>query len=501
MHRRTNRKNPPFDTSEMIDSVVGVYNNMYGDVSKDMHSSRLPNILNFDLGHGQTRGQSSGTKNFSLFENEPSVSTPVSKSIPIDFDNNKKQEIKTSIKQNPIGTKSNEKYGVKTLINTKSKMTYPFDKPIDQPSEQAIRTDGSVKDTVKIAASDVVTKCSNNQLFNNKGTYSGFCDDIEQYIAKEALAIKETFIESDKVLHPETKVKIDQNEKLIGYGSDKCATTVDTNENNEPTVVLRTEPVPSPVIVQTVTVTPTTLSGDQSVSIPENFSDIEIRMGRSGNTKKIDNKNDENNIVNIENKQESLTNMETATKEIVVTLSPGEQVENKTPVTEPLVAETAEKVLAEEKSETKLDEFKWPDLTIENIITTFKVVGDLREGSKLKVENDRFLTIDASYIQSISRWRSDQGREKIISFLGHLLKETKRTITNLVKEVRNNIDVDANISVVEKLISRMSIFLHTYDIMKIAYKGDAGAYARLGAIRDEFYDFRGNLFRDILVPK
>lgn len=433
MRRRTDRKH---DTSEMIDQVMGVYNNMYGEVGNDIPITRLPMILNFDLGNNQP-------KSYSLFENEPVFSTPIPKSIP--------QETKTS-KQVPIGTKPNEKYGVKTLINTKSKMVYPFDKPVEQCVQSS-----NIKEPIALAKSDksdATKELSESVPKKINDVDTSLCDDVEKYIVKEALSIKETFIEPELVT-----------------STTHLGETTEKKKSAE-----------------------TVISTNQSGALGENFSDIENRMTKPGNTKKIDNKNDENIIVNTETKEEVVKNMETENVDVP-------QLDAK-PIDSKQTVPVVEKKQNEEVTKhPEKEEPKWPELTIENIITTFKVVGDLREVSKLKIENDRYLTIDSSYIQSISRWRNDQGREKIISFLGHLLKETKRTINKVIEDIRNDIDVDANISIVEKLISRMSIFLHTYDLMKLAYKGDAGAYARLGAIRDEFYYFRGNLFRDILVPR
>ncbi len=126
----------------------------------------------------------------------------------------------------------------------------------------------------------------------------------------------------------------------------------------------------------------------------------------------------------------------------------------------------------------KEEEFKFPELTLENINTTFKVIGDLKEGSKLKLVNDRYLAEDNTFMPSLSRYSQGQGREKIMSFLSHLFDETKRIIGKLIDDISKKSEVDTNISELDGVIYNMSIFLHRYDIMRAVYRNDTGTHAK-----------------------
>ncbi|XWV24764.1 hypothetical protein QJ856_gp1019 [Tupanvirus deep ocean] len=238
----------------------------------------------------------------------------------------------------------------------------------------------------------------------------------------------------------------------------------------------------------------------------ENLSDIESRMTKKEKTKKIDIKSDDNTIVNINNKQVMNNNMEDNTK---VTLTDANVVTANSSVTpvvnEPVDTKTTVTQTTSDGKTTKDNEngeaYKWPELTIENVNTTFKVVGDLKEGVKVKIVGDRYLAEDNSYVVSFSRSMSGQGRDKIMSFLNHLFDETKRNILMLLADIRNGNDVDNKVSELENMVGNMVIFLHKFDTMRNVYKGDTGTHAKLGVIRNKFFTFRHSLFRDLAIPK
>lgn len=157
----------------------------------------------------------------------------------------------------------------------------------------------------------------------------------------------------------------------------------------------------------------------------------------------------------------------------------------------------------EQKQISNKEDHIFPELNLDYINISFKVVGDLKEGSKLNIVDNLYLAEDNnnSFIRPITRYSSGQNRDKIMDFLDHLFLETKRNTEIVLSNIRNDIDVDNNVSVLENLVINMVIFLHRYDIMKNVYKEDSGTYSRLGIIRNKFYTFRHSLFRDITIPK
>ncbi|XWV26007.1 hypothetical protein QJ857_gp1073 [Tupanvirus soda lake] len=248
---------------------------------------------------------------------------------------------------------------------------------------------------------------------------------------------------------------------------------------------------------------------DNYLATQENLSDIESRMTKKEKTKKIDIKSDDNTIVNINSKQVMNNNMEDNTKVTPTGTTVATSTANltATPVVNEAVDSKAGVACAtsEDKTTSKdcdsSEAYKWPELTIENVNTTFKVVGDLKEGVKVKIVGDRYLAEDNSYVVSFSRSMSGQGRDKIMSFLNHLFDETKRNILMLLADIRNGNDVDNKVSELENMVGNMVIFLHKFDTMRNVYKGDTGTHAKLGVIRNKFFTFRHSLFRDLAIPK
>ncbi|CAH6421007.1 Hypothetical protein MVR_LOCUS235 [uncultured virus] len=162
---------------------------------------------------------------------------------------------------------------------------------------------------------------------------------------------------------------------------------------------------------------------------------------------------------------------------------------------------------SEPVSSTGVGGYSWPQLTAKNINTTFKVVGDLKEGLKVKVVDDTCLAVDDAYISSFSRYMSGQSKEKTMSFLDHLLSESKRIIYALLSDIRtsyansngNNDEVNNKLSELRNLHRNLNIFLHKFDAMKNVYKSDSVAYATFGNIRNNFYTFEDSFYRELVL--
>lgn len=164
------------------------------------------------------------------------------------------------------------------------------------------------------------------------------------------------------------------------------------------------------------------------------------------------------------------------------------------------VGQSDSKVFLDNDTVVKNDN-EWGNLNIDQIIVTFRVIGDLKEGTKLKLVNNTHLAEDKSIMSSFYRSWTGQGRGLVISFLGHLLVETKRNIAIILNNVRNNIEYDTNIDVLERAFEKMCVFLHKFDTMRNVYIDDTSSYAELGVIRDNFHTFKGTFFRDIIPKK
>ncbi|AGF85169.1 hypothetical protein QJ854_gp613 [Moumouvirus goulette] len=146
---------------------------------------------------------------------------------------------------------------------------------------------------------------------------------------------------------------------------------------------------------------------------------------------------------------------------------------------------------------------KFKELSVSDVNVSLKVVGELKEGSKLKIVDNYYLAEDNDnngYLGSFRRSMSGQSRDKIVVFLQHLFEETKRNHLQLLAEIRNDKDTANKMPELRDLFGNMIIFLHKYEVMRNVYKTDSGTYAKLGEIRNSFFRFRESFFKELCVP-
>lgn len=315
--------------------------------------------------------------------------------------------------------------------------------------------------------------------YNNKNNFE--CPDSVRN-GHEKYGIKTLLHQKSKITYPFNN----QNKDYTSGSVDNITLPIPITEETYDTLITEEEDIKETYIEPT---------------IEENLSDIENRMSKRENKKKNDIKNTDVTIVNMNNKQELTTpRVEDTTSKLEAT-----DVTVTIHSSEGLVPSIEEVKSLDSKMDTKVsepkDEYVWPELTVDNVNTTFKVVGDLKEGSKVKIVDNKYLAEENSIFVSVSRYTSGQGRDKIMSFLNHLFLETKKNTILLLTDIRNGIDVDNKVSELENMISNMMIFLHRFDTMRNVYRADTGTHARLGVIRNRFYTFRQSLFRDLAIPK
>jgi len=145
--------------------------------------------------------------------------------------------------------------------------------------------------------------------------------------------------------------------------------------------------------------------------------------------------------------------------------------------------------------------YSWPSLSINDINTSFEVIGTLTPNTKLKIINNTHLAAENGYAISINRYREGQSRNKIISFLNHLFLETKRNMYNILTDIRSDKDVDTNIDILFNMTYKLAIFIHQFDNMRSVYQTDSSIYAGLGNIKDNFITFRSTFQREIIIKK
>lgn len=135
-------------------------------------------------------------------------------------------------------------------------------------------------------------------------------------------------------------------------------------------------------------------------------------------------------------------------------------------------------------------------LSLDDINTSLKVFGDLKNGYKLRVEN-KHLAEDNSYISSLSRYAYGHNRDQLIIYLENLLVEIELNVDIILAEIRNKVNVEKNVCKLDNLIRNLSVFLHNYENMRELYKSDSVAYSKFGNNKYNFDTFLHSFFKNI----
>ena len=533
---------------------------------------------------------------------------------------------------------TNEKCGIKTLLNSQVKITYPFHNPVTSPkltldqniSRTAINNiskqqnimykklqeiklnNATIQSNIKMAQNDIIPTSketlTNIIIDDSKETQSNIIidDSKETHATKETLTnrtinnTKETvtnIIADDDAKKTLTNIMPDDDTKetltnrsinntkeivtniIPEDDAKKTLTTIMPNittimpNNNISLCISQNNPEAVPVnikcvfcgdyqdnkvdIVSNKPVLPEIIVSSIETVVEDNIKNDLVRFD---NEKKIDIKNHDIDIVNMNNNivSNSMLNNETSGEEERIQITPIDVIDNiilndnnecieseinksylketndiminsvnrrnnmlrsrmyesmASPVQirpSPLAASTVSAVptiatrskINFEPVEEKNDaDNNWKSLSVDMIMTSFKVIADLPDGAKLKIVNGTHLAKEDSYVACLSRYSEGQGRDKIISFLDHLFLESERNIYEILDNIRNGNNVDTNVSVLNGVISKIHIFLHRYEKMRNVYIQDSSAFARLGIIRDKFFTFLNTLFRNMVIPK
>lgn len=148
----------------------------------------------------------------------------------------------------------------------------------------------------------------------------------------------------------------------------------------------------------------------------------------------------------------------------------------------------------------------FPTLTVNDIITSFKVIGGLELGSKVRIEKDRFFAKDDTYLQSFFRKTT---QKDIIDFLNHIYSETQRIvngiITNIIEKTKlgetRTPQFDLYISDFQNIFISMSVFLHNFETMAAPYRDQTVTFAQLDNIHQNFTNYLTITFRSIFIKQ
>lgn len=138
----------------------------------------------------------------------------------------------------------------------------------------------------------------------------------------------------------------------------------------------------------------------------------------------------------------------------------------------------------------------FPDLNVDNINASLKVMGNLQKGFKLMLkDNDRCLGVDQSNYLFSRKYK----REDIELFLLHLENQISKVLNNLLTDIQKGIDIDNNISSLGEMLHNLAVANHNYDSISSVYQTDTLAYSKFTTIKNKFATLWVNFIRKMAL--
>jgi hypothetical protein len=167
------------------------------------------------------------------------------------------------------------------------------------------------------------------------------------------------------------------------------------------------------------------------------------------------------------------------------------------PIVAPVVAAAVE-TCKEESTDAKPVEpiptvpvITFAPLSLDDIRKNLDVLKYVKSGQKLWLQNQCELTIDQTYfpLSGFTRWREGQGRGLICNFLKHLLAEVKRHSNQIIVDIVNKKDINANVNNLENIIKSFVLGRQGITNIKETYSSDSSIKSDFNTLEEDFDNF------------
>lgn len=138
----------------------------------------------------------------------------------------------------------------------------------------------------------------------------------------------------------------------------------------------------------------------------------------------------------------------------------------------------------------------FPDLNVDSINASLKVMGNLQKGFKLMLkDNDSCLGVDQSNYMFSRKYK----REDIELFLLHLENQISKVLNQLLTDIQKGVDMDNNISALDEMLHNLAVANHNYDSISSVYQADTLAYSKFMTIKNKFTTLWKNFIRKMAL--
>jgi hypothetical protein len=125
------------------------------------------------------------------------------------------------------------------------------------------------------------------------------------------------------------------------------------------------------------------------------------------------------------------------------------------------------------------------DKLLYNILLNLKVLGKIKMGNKLSINNDN-ICIDNTYIQSINRWYNNNSRDETIKFLEKLDEDITKKIEELLKIDNSSLFLDTKETLLLDLNHNLKTSIEGLRNLISTYQSDELIISNLELILNNF---------------
>lgn len=148
--------------------------------------------------------------------------------------------------------------------------------------------------------------------------------------------------------------------------------------------------------------------------------------------------------------------------------------------TPPTVSPMMDMMKKEKEDVESIEELEKIELTKEEIFVNLTLIAKIEAGDKLiRNKSDKFLNIDTSYFQFITRWFNGVNRTNILAFINLVLRKAFQLNDNIIKE-KNNTDA----LLLFRLTSDLKNCLNGLNNLKQTYSFDKLVQAEIDVMID-----------------
>ncbi len=140
-----------------------------------------------------------------------------------------------------------------------------------------------------------------------------------------------------------------------------------------------------------------------------------------------------------------------------------------------------------------VEKVDYPELSLDDINTTFRVVTYMVPTDRLIVKDRQYLEIDRAYV----RWTNSETRHDIINFLVYLYHECIRNTDTLLYNISHGLNFDHDIYCLKTYCFNLITFMSKLEFLEGIYAVDSLTASKIETIMSNFEKHYDSIFQKL----